>query len=137
MQGRDDVAGFVQAFTGSNRFVLDYLVEEVLEQQPPAIQEFLLKTSILERLTGPLCDAVLGVSESASQRVSESASRRVSESASHWGDRAWRTDFPIQNRLQSPPLVCSAISVYRLAVKKPSTIMSTIQTMDRASDFSR
>ena len=51
---------FIQAFTGSHRFVLDYLVEEVLELQPTAIQEFLLKTSILERVTGPLCDAVAG-----------------------------------------------------------------------------
>jgi len=51
---------FIQAFTGSHRFILDYLVEEVLEQQPPALIEFLLKTSILERLSGPLCDAVLG-----------------------------------------------------------------------------
>jgi LuxR family maltose regulon positive regulatory protein len=50
---------FVQAFTGSHRFILDYLVEEVLEQQPPTVYEFLLKTSILERLTGPLCDAIL------------------------------------------------------------------------------
>jgi LuxR family maltose regulon positive regulatory protein len=49
----------IQAFTGSHRFILDYLVEEVLEQQPPAVYEFLLKTSILERLTGPLCDAIL------------------------------------------------------------------------------
>ena len=49
---------FVQAFTGSHRFILDYLVEEVLIRQPQAIQEFLLKTSVLERLTGPLCDAV-------------------------------------------------------------------------------
>lgn len=54
---------FVQAFTGSHRFVLDYLVEEVLEQQPPVLQKFLLKTSILERLTGPLCDSVLGARE--------------------------------------------------------------------------
>ena len=51
---------FVQAFTGSNRFVLDYLIEEVLNQQPPLLQEFLLKTSILERLSGSLCDAVCG-----------------------------------------------------------------------------
>jgi LuxR family maltose regulon positive regulatory protein len=54
---------FVRAFTGSHRFVLDYLVEEVLEQQPPALQEFLLKTSILERLSGPLCDAVLDIGD--------------------------------------------------------------------------
>ena len=57
---------FIQAFTGSHRFILDYLMEEVLEQQPPTIQEFLLTTSILRRLTGPLCDAVrFGLAESA------------------------------------------------------------------------
>ncbi len=59
MQGRDDVAGFIASFAGSNRFVLDYLVEEVLARQPGSIQTFLLRTSILDRLCGPLCDAVL------------------------------------------------------------------------------
>ncbi len=54
---------FIRAFTGSHRFVLDYLVEEVLEQQPPALQEFLLQTSILERLCGPLCDSLLATWE--------------------------------------------------------------------------
>jgi len=57
-QGTADLTGFVQAFTGSHRFVLDYLIEEVLNQQPPDVHEFLLKTSILERLSAPLCDAV-------------------------------------------------------------------------------
>ena len=52
------VSRFIQEFTGSHRFVLDYLVEEVLLQQPLHIQRFLLQTSILERLTGSLCDAV-------------------------------------------------------------------------------
>ncbi|MGD9406240.1 MAG: LuxR family transcriptional regulator, partial [Anaerolineae bacterium] len=58
MQGRQDVHGFIQSFTGSHRFVLDYLVEEVLEHQPEEVQAFLLQTAILDRLTGPLCDAV-------------------------------------------------------------------------------
>jgi LuxR family maltose regulon positive regulatory protein len=58
VRGQKDVAGFVQSFTGSHRFVLDYLVEEVLERQPEEIQTFLLQTAILDRLTGPLCDAV-------------------------------------------------------------------------------
>ncbi|MCB9098896.1 MAG: tetratricopeptide repeat protein [Anaerolineales bacterium] len=62
MQGYDDVQRFVQAFTGSHRFVIDYLAEEVLAQQPPAIQTFLLHTAILDRLTAPLCDAVMGLS---------------------------------------------------------------------------
>lgn len=59
MQGRRDVQGFVEAFTGSHRYVLDYLAEEVLSRQPEPIRQFLLSTSILERLHGPLCDAVL------------------------------------------------------------------------------
>jgi LuxR family maltose regulon positive regulatory protein len=64
MRGRGDVTRFIKAFSGSHRFVLDYLVEEVLDQQPPLIQDFLLKTSILERMTAPLCDAVTEGSES-------------------------------------------------------------------------
>ncbi|MBX3001685.1 MAG: hypothetical protein KF893_24390 [Caldilineaceae bacterium] len=59
MQGQEDVAGFIKSFTGSHHFVLDYLVEEVLGQQPEGIQTFLLCTSILDRMCGPLCDAVL------------------------------------------------------------------------------
>ncbi len=60
MQGRADTAAFIRAFTGSHRFVLDYLMEEVLQRQPAAVREFLLQTSILHRLCGPLCDAVTG-----------------------------------------------------------------------------
>jgi LuxR family maltose regulon positive regulatory protein len=59
LQGRQDVAGFIKAFTGSHHFVLDYLLEEVLQRQPAPVQTFLLRTSILDRLCGPLCDAVL------------------------------------------------------------------------------
>jgi LuxR family maltose regulon positive regulatory protein len=58
MQGRSDTAGFIQAFTGSHRFVLDYLAGEVLERQPERVRNFLLQTAILERLSGSLCDAV-------------------------------------------------------------------------------
>jgi LuxR family maltose regulon positive regulatory protein len=58
IRGRKDISGFVEAFSGSNRFILDYLVEEVLEQQPGDVQEFLLKTSILKRMTAPLCDLI-------------------------------------------------------------------------------
>jgi LuxR family maltose regulon positive regulatory protein len=59
MQGHQDVTSFIQSFTGSHHFVLDYLVEEVLHQQTESIQAFLLRTSILDRLCGSLCDAVL------------------------------------------------------------------------------
>jgi len=60
LREQDDVSRFVAAFTGSNRYILDYLVEEVLQRQPESVQTFLLQTSILDRLTGPLCDAVVG-----------------------------------------------------------------------------
>jgi LuxR family transcriptional regulator, maltose regulon positive regulatory protein len=59
LQGHHDATRFIQSFTGSHKFVLDYLVEEVLEQQPERIQTFLLRTSILDRLCGPLCEAVV------------------------------------------------------------------------------
>jgi len=59
MQGSRDIPSFVNAFSGSHRLILDYLVEEVLDRQPVAVQSFLLQTSILERMTAPLCDAVM------------------------------------------------------------------------------
>ncbi|RPI86395.1 MAG: helix-turn-helix transcriptional regulator [Chloroflexi bacterium] len=58
MQGRSDTAGFIQAFTGSHRFVLDYLVEEVLQRQSELIRSFLLQTAILDKFCAPLCNAV-------------------------------------------------------------------------------
>ncbi|HJT55856.1 MAG TPA: LuxR C-terminal-related transcriptional regulator, partial [Ktedonobacteraceae bacterium] len=60
LQGRNDVSAFLAAFSGSHRFVLDYLSEEVLTRQPAVVQSFLLHTSVLSRLSGPLCDAVTG-----------------------------------------------------------------------------
>ncbi|HXV44110.1 MAG TPA: helix-turn-helix transcriptional regulator, partial [Anaerolineae bacterium] len=66
MQGRDaqEIPDFLAGFSGSHRYILDYLTEEVLQRQPESIQTFLLQTSILDRLCGPLCDAVLGKAES-------------------------------------------------------------------------
>ena len=59
LQGQPDAASFISSFTGSHHFVLDYLLEEVLGRQPEHIQAFLLRTSILDRISGPLCDAVV------------------------------------------------------------------------------
>lgn len=59
MRDRKDVIGFIEGFSGTHRYILDYLLEEILEVQPPQVQQFLLCTSILERLSGPLCDALL------------------------------------------------------------------------------
>jgi LuxR family maltose regulon positive regulatory protein len=58
MQGDGDVGGFIRSFTGSHAYIVDYLVEEILQRQPDNIQRFLLDTSILDRLSGPVCDAV-------------------------------------------------------------------------------
>ena len=60
MRGREDVPGFIRAFAGDDRYIVDYLVEEVLQRQPERVRSFLLQTSILDRLSGPLCDAVTG-----------------------------------------------------------------------------
>ncbi|MEJ2560135.1 MAG: LuxR C-terminal-related transcriptional regulator, partial [Anaerolineae bacterium] len=60
MQGSKDATGFIKSFTGSHRYVLDYLIEEVLEQQSESVQAFLLQTAVLDRMTGSLCDALTG-----------------------------------------------------------------------------
>ena len=60
MQGRQATTDLIQSFTGTHRFILDYLVEEVLKQQPIDIDDFLLQTAILDRFTGSLCDALTG-----------------------------------------------------------------------------
>jgi LuxR family maltose regulon positive regulatory protein len=71
MQGQQDTSSFIQAFTGSHRFVLDYLLEEVLHQQSEDVQTFLLCTSILDQLCGPLCGAVLQDTSASGQETLE------------------------------------------------------------------
>ncbi len=60
MRGREDVHGFITSFAGDHQYIVDYLVEEVLQRQPEPVRSFLLQTAILDRLNGPLCDAVIG-----------------------------------------------------------------------------
>ena len=60
----DDVPGLLESFTGSNRYVLDYLMEEVFQRQPADLRDFLLETSVLDRMTAPLCDAITGRADS-------------------------------------------------------------------------
>lgn len=67
MKGQEDIHRFIQAFAGDHRYIMDYLVEEVLRRQPEPIRNFLLQTSILDRLNGPLCDAVTAQSGSKSK----------------------------------------------------------------------
>jgi LuxR family transcriptional regulator, maltose regulon positive regulatory protein len=75
LRGHQDAAGFVRSFSGSQRFVLDYLLEEVLQQQPTPLQQFLLRTSVLDRLCGPLCDAVLAMPVGTGQATLEAIER--------------------------------------------------------------
>jgi LuxR family transcriptional regulator, maltose regulon positive regulatory protein len=71
LQGHPNPTRFITEFTGSHRFVMDYLAEEVLQRQPEHIQAFLLRTSILDRLCGPLCDAVLQAPSGSGQATLE------------------------------------------------------------------
>lgn len=71
IQGQQDTPRFVKSFTGSHHFVMDYLVEQVLQQQSEHVQDFLLRTSILDRLCGPLCDAVLADPSASGQETLE------------------------------------------------------------------
>ncbi len=64
MQGSEDIPGFIHDLKGDNRYIMDYLIEEVLKTQPDDIREFLLQTSVLEQMSAPLCNAVLNRNDS-------------------------------------------------------------------------
>ncbi len=64
IQGQTDVSSFIEQFAGNNRYIIDYLIEEVLKIQSPEVKDFLLKTSILERLSSELCDSLLDINNS-------------------------------------------------------------------------
>lgn len=85
--GSGDVAGFVQAFSGSHRFVLDYLVEEVLDRQPDDVRAFLLDSSVPDQLTGGLCDALTGRSDG--QQMLETLERENLFVVPLDGERRW------------------------------------------------
>jgi LuxR family maltose regulon positive regulatory protein len=92
MRDRKDLTGFIEGFSGTNRYILDYLLEEVLASQPPEIQHFLLYTSVLERLTAPLCDFLLTMDETpqlgdAGVSYSELLSNRQSTSVLEYLER--------------------------------------------------
>jgi LuxR family maltose regulon positive regulatory protein len=89
LRGRSDVTGLVEAFSGNHRFVLDYLTEEILDRQDQQVREFLLETSVLERVSASLCDAVRG--RTGSQQLLEEVERanlflHPLDEARHW----WR-----------------------------------------------
>ena len=74
LKGRRDVSGFVDSFSGDHRYIADYLVQEVLQTEPPQLRRFLLATSILGRMNGALCDAVTG--EGGSRAILDDLERR-------------------------------------------------------------
>jgi LuxR family maltose regulon positive regulatory protein len=87
LQGRTDPDALLEALSGSQRYILDYLIDEVLEQQEVSVQTFLLHTSILERLSAPLCDTVL--EQSGSQQVLEYLERTNLFISGLDGERRW------------------------------------------------
>jgi LuxR family transcriptional regulator, maltose regulon positive regulatory protein len=79
MRGREDMPAFIRAFAGDNRYIVDYLVEEVLQRQPEGVRSFLLQTAILDRLNGPLCDALLGIENAELKMENDQAQRADSQ----------------------------------------------------------
>jgi LuxR family maltose regulon positive regulatory protein len=75
MKGYQDTTQFISSFTGSHQYVMDYLVEEVLQQQPESIKKFLFSTSILDRMCGPLCEAVTLGEKGSGQKILENLER--------------------------------------------------------------
>src|SRR4029077_10245620 len=69
LRGSADPSGFIRSFTGSNQMVMEYLVDEILQRQSNEVQSFLQRTCILERLSGPLCEAVLGTSSGSGEAM--------------------------------------------------------------------
>ena len=95
MQGHPNTSDFIKSFTGSHHFVLDYLAEEVLHQQPDNIQTFLLRTSILDRLCGPLCDAVLNTADGSGQAILETIEQANLFLAPLDNERRWYRYHPL------------------------------------------
>jgi LuxR family maltose regulon positive regulatory protein len=95
-----DMADFIQAFTGSDRYILDYLIEEVLHRQPAGIQTFLLHTAVLTRLSAPLCDAVLGQDVAAALATAGVSPERGQISPASLSDRGWDSGQAVLEALE-------------------------------------
>jgi len=89
IHGREDIDQFVESFSGSHRYILDYLVEEILNRQPPDVVRFLLNTSILDRLSASVCDAVLGESRTPASDSLDYLDRANLFLISLDGERCW------------------------------------------------
>ncbi len=98
----DQISEFVQAFSGSHHYILDYLVEEVLDHQPEQVLTFLIRTSILDRLTGPLCDAVMETSEQAASPLPARPADESGQALAHGGQVAAHRGQVAAHRKQVP-----------------------------------
>ena len=122
LRGQHDAAGFVAAFTGSHRYVLDYLAEEVLERQGEQVRTFLLETSVLERLSGPLCDAVTGRAGQPGAAGGGRTGRAVRDPAGR-GARLVALPPPVRRPAPRPPAARTARPRARscTATRRPGT----------------
>jgi LuxR family maltose regulon positive regulatory protein len=123
LQESEDAHRLVESFTGSHRYILDYLIEEVFQQQPDDVQDFLLKTSILDRFTAPLCDAVrFGRAQSPSS--SEATAVRFGRAQSPSSSEATAVRF---GKAQSPSSL-EATAVRSGRAQSPSSSAATADT---------
>jgi LuxR family maltose regulon positive regulatory protein len=116
----DSVTGveqFIRHFSGSNRFILDYLAEEVLHRQPAAVQDFLLKTSILDRLSASLCDELMGDWELV-----------------NWGLGNWETELPNYQFTNLPIYQSTSLPIYQ-STNYQSTSQAMLDYLERANLF--
>ena len=124
MQSSKDIHGFVSAFTGSHHYIMDYLVEEVLRLQPRKVSDFLLQTSILEHMCGPLCEFVINAN--AEGPVDGQAMLEAME----------RMNLFVIPLDDDPVLVSLSPSLRGRAQKAPGTAVSAITTRTASTGFS-
>jgi LuxR family transcriptional regulator, maltose regulon positive regulatory protein len=98
LSGREEVDSFIKAFTGSNRFIMDYLVEEVLQGQPEQIQTFLQSTCLLERLCADLCDEIMAEAQAIEGRTAAESAHPNSASILNWLDRTNLFIIPLDDQ---------------------------------------
>ena len=116
-QGQPDVSAFIRSFSGSHRFVMDYLMEEVLHQLPDNIQSFLMHTSILDRVCGPLCDAVTPESPGSGQDTLEYLDRSNLFIVPLDNERRWYRFHHLFADLLRQRLLQSAVSTAKLHIR--------------------
>lgn len=142
MQGRNDISEFIKTFAGDDRHIVDYLIEEVLNQQSKQIQDFLVQTSILNRLSGPLCDFVTGQKngqeilvdlERANLFILPLDNKRCWYRYHHLFADLLRQRLQQTNSSLSPELHCRAIEWYELNKLKEEAIEHALM----AEDFKR